>query len=67
VRTLLIQSVRAIQVHGSINHISETLDVLIEGAMEQTIHESDSAEALQKAAREMHDQEVRMVLALSEP
>jgi len=47
------------QIQGSIDHISETLDVLIEGAMEQTTHESDSAKALQKVAHDMHEQEVR--------
>jgi hypothetical protein len=47
------------QVQGSIDHISETLDVLIEGAIEQTTHESDSAKALQKVAQDMHTQEVR--------
>jgi hypothetical protein len=46
------------QVQGSIDHISEKLDVLIEGAMEQTTHESDSSKALQKVAHDMHAQEV---------
>ena len=53
-----------LQVQGSIDHISETLDVLIEGAMEQTTHESDSAKALQKVAHDMHAQEVCTKLAV---
>lgn len=46
------------QIHGSIEHMAETLDVLIDGAIEQTGHEVESRQASQKVAKEMHDREV---------
>ena len=44
--------------NGSIEHMAETIDVLIDGAIEQTGHESKSAQALQQVAKQMHDREV---------
>lgn len=46
--------------HGSIEHMAETLDVLIDGAVEQTEHETESSQALQKVATQMHEREVSL-------
>lgn len=40
--------------------MAETLDVLIDGAIEQTEHESESSQALQKVATQMHEREVSL-------